>query len=156
MKKAIFLSFIINCFQSTFAQIVKTELPKEIEVGKVKSGTSTKATLSFTKESNKDTLYTLLYNDMTYTKIDVFESVSFYDKGNTLNDFYNILIQALNEEKDKETTFKIGETNVVAITKKMLGTKYLYISFSKKNGGSGLTNLNKKEIKKLFHREDAE
>lgn len=156
MKKIILLSLTILCFRSSFAQIVKTELPQEIEIGKVKSGSSIKAVLTYTIENNNDTLYSLLYNDMTYTKIDAFETVRFYEKGNTLNTFYNILFEALNEDKGKETSFRIGETTVIVVTNKMFGTKYLDISFSKNFTGSGFTNLNKKEIKKLFHREDVE
>jgi hypothetical protein len=146
--------FLLFFHIETYSQIQKKELPKETIVGIVKNGGSIKIKLSYYIDENspKDTTYSLVYNDANYTTIDVFETVIFAETGNTLNDLYALLKESLNAENGKETSFELGKTNVIVITKISMGVRNILVSFSKNSNNSGFLYLTKREVDKLFNK----
>lgn len=152
MKKYLLSLHLLLITSLAFAQIQQVQISKSTAIGKVKTGIYTKYELSYSLPSTNDTLYHFYYNDLSYTQINVMESVFFKEEGNTLNDFYTILLKAFDNEVDQEVAFKLGETNFLVVPKKMIGVKYLSIAIGKKGGSNGLTNISRKELDKLFGR----
>ena len=153
MKYCLILSLLFIQIE-TYSQIQKKEVPKETIIGIVKNAGSIKIKLSYYIDENnpKDTTYSIVYNDANFTTIDVFETVIFSETGNTLNDLYALLKESLDAENGKETSFELGKTSVLVVTKISMGVRNILVSFSKNSNGSGFLYLTKKEVDKLFNK----
>lgn len=149
MKHLFIFSICMVITVSSFSQLEKREVPKSVNIGKVKSGLLKMAELSYMVTDN-DTAYILLYNDLKYKQITVWGDVFFSGGYTVLDGFYNILIEAVDADKGKELSFKLGSTNITTLTRKMMGVKYVTLLIEKPGGSIGEATLNKAQINKLF------
>jgi hypothetical protein len=151
MKKMIFTLLILKCSLS-FGQFQKVETPKEIIIGKAKSGGVKLSELSYSVYGT-DTVYNFKYQDKKFSSGTVWKSVIFKGDSQILTDLYTTLISALDSSKGYEMSFILGESNAFVTTASMMGAKYLKLGFST-SGVIGMTDLTRKQIETLFNKSE--
>ena len=93
-----------------------------------------------------DTTYVLRYRNYEFTQITDIQYVSF--KGwNTVHDLYLTLIEALKKEKGEKANYILGENQIMLVTEKMLGKKWVTIYFANR----GHTSFSERELASLFN-----
>jgi hypothetical protein len=130
MKKilmvAITLIAVINSFGQV--QIIEVDKNQSVTVGKLKSGFAFIADLEY-KLDDKDTVYTLSFQDNRFTQITSIKSVSFNSDGDALNSVYSIFKSVFKDEnkknKDYNVTFNLGQKTVQVINSRMMGITYV-------------------------------
>lgn len=137
------------CFSAS-SQIEVQATPKSIAIGKVKSGSTTLAELSYTV-TDGDTLYTILYNNMEYKTLTDYQYLRFNEDGGTLNKLYEVIKSVFLDEnkknKDYSVSLKLGADQVVIGNIRLMGTTSALIS-----GPKGYVYLTEKQVDKLFNR----
>lgn len=145
MKLLVFVSCLLFTSQ-LFSQIQKTDTPKLIKIGEAKRALFSIAELDYSI-SGADTIYSITFDNAKYTEIKDVQTITFKETGEVLNSLYQILIEAVDADKGKENTFKLGTEDVMITTGKTMGAKYIYFTIVK---SGAFFNLSKKEINKLF------
>jgi hypothetical protein len=151
MKKILVVAIALIVSFSSFAQIQVIDVNKSssVTVGKLKSGLAFVADLEY-KLDDKDTLYTLSFQNNRFQQIVAIESIHFNADGNTLYGFYSICKSVFSEEnkknKDYSVTFKLGNQTIMVVNSRMMGTTYLRI-FA---GNAYTLPLLESQIDKLF------
>jgi hypothetical protein len=120
-------------------------------VGKIAPMGAFVAELSYqlNNADEKDTIYTLRFNNLKYKHIDAIESVRFSGINNTLNELYNIFKSVFTEENKKNKNYLVNFTlgkDVVAISnyKSMGVTSAMFLI------KDAYFTLTEKQIDKLF------
>ena len=123
---AIALIATVNSFGQV--QIIEVDKNQSVTIGKLKSGFAFIAELEY-KLDNKDTVYTLSFQDNRYTQITSIKSVSFNSDGDALNSVYSIFKSVFKDEnkknKDYNVTFNLGQKTVQVINSRMMGITYV-------------------------------
>ena len=150
MKKLLLLLPIYLICQSTYAQIVILEIPKSIEIGKMKNGTYTHFKISYNLE-DQDTTYTFTYRDAQYSVLDDYKSVLFQSDGNSLESFYKICKSVFKEENKKNKNysvhFKLGNDMMSVTNSRIFGITYMRIGIIGKGYSIPILEF---QIDKLF------
>ena len=151
MKKLILIAFALIVSIPSFAQIQVIDVNKSssVTVGKLKSGFAFIADLEY-KLDDKDTVYTLSFQNNRYQQIVAIESINFSSDGNALDGFYSICKSVFSEEnkknKDYSVTFTLGNQTIMVINSRMMGIPYVRILV----GNSFTFPLLESQIDKLF------
>lgn len=123
---AITLIAVINSFGQV--QIIEVDKNQSVTVGKLKSGFAFIADLEY-KLDDKDTVYTLSFQDNRFTQITSIKSVSFNSDGDALNSVYFIFKSVFKDEnkknKDYNVTFNLGQKTVQVTNSRMMGITYV-------------------------------
>ena len=122
---AIALIATINSYGQV--QLLQVDNNQTVTVGKLKSGFAFIADLD-DKIDDKDTVYTLSFQDNRFTQITSIKSVSFNSDGDALNSVYSIFKSVFKDEnkknKDYNVTFKLGQETVMVANSRMMGITY--------------------------------
>ena len=122
---AIALIATINSYGQV--QLLQVDNNQTVTVGKLKSGFAFIADLEY-KIDDKDTVYTLSFQDNRFTQITSIKSVSFNSDGDALNSVYSIFKSVFKDEnkknKDYNVTFKLGQETVMVANSRMMGITY--------------------------------
>jgi hypothetical protein len=151
MKKILVVAIALIASLPSFAQIQVIDVNKSssVTVGKLKSGLAFIADLEY-KLDDKDTLYTLSFQNNRYQQIVAIESIHFNADGNALDGFYSICKSVFSEEnkknKDYSVTFKLGNQTIMVVNSRMMGTTYVRIFV----GNAYTLPLLESQIDKLF------
>lgn len=151
MKQIIVVAIALIASFSTFAQvqIIDVDKSQSVTVGKLRSGLAFVADLEY-KLDDKDTVYTLSFQDNRYTHITSIKSVSFNSDGDALNSVYTIFKSIFKEEnkknKDYSVTFKLGQETVMVANSRMMGISYVRFFV----GNSYSIPLLESQVDKLF------
>lgn len=142
---------MVNIFCASGQISVPQKVTPSTLVGKIAPMGAFVAELSYKQNEadNKDTTYTLRFNNMKYTHIDAIESVSFSGVGNAASDLYKVFKSVFAPE---------NKNNKDYIVQFMLGKEAVSISHTK---GMGITSamfvvknayfmLTEKQVDKLF------
>ena len=130
MKKILVVAIALIATVNSFGQVQIIEVDKNqsVTIGKLKSGFAFVAELEY-KLDNKDTVYTLSFQDNRYTQITSIKSVSFNSDGDALNTVYSIFKSVFKDEnkknKDYNVTFNLGQKTVQVINSRMMGITYV-------------------------------
>jgi hypothetical protein len=148
MKILVALLTTIVLSTPAFSQIQLAQKPVSVSLGEgVRSGGKFVAEIKVHPEE-KDTTYTLLYQNMKYSTITDIKGVGFYAEGNTLNTLYSLFKSVWAAEnkdnKDYKVEFKLGSQDVIITT---AGKKALFFTTDK-----GYFALTEKEVDQLFGR----
>lgn len=130
-----------------FGQIKRTETTEFIKIGEFKSG-PLNAVLKYAI-IEKDTVYSLLFQNAAYRAITDIKSFAFKNEGNTLDTLYNLFSEALALDKGKKINFQLGDDNISVISNATMGIKF--IDVLRPSDGAYLT-LTQRQLKKLFNR----
>ena len=147
MKKLLTLAFAISSLSAS-AQLEEVKPKTQKLVGMVAPMGVFVGQLYYTiEDAYSDTVYTLKYRDMQYTRIDVVEEFSFSGMNNAVDALYNILKKAIQTEDIKSYTKNIvlGKTPISIIGMKSMGVPHLMLSMPK-----GHMTLTDKQLDKLF------
>jgi len=163
MKKIMFTLSLMIMSVLSYGQLEKVK-----PVEKVLIGSSFKdpfgvcppnVSLSYVKSDNpsSDTLYVIDYKDEQYksgTCHDWFERVYFTGNSKLLNDLYFELKGDFDLEKDKHDIFNLNnnldKVQFIVINTRVMFTKMLFISIGTKEKPTGYFYLSKKDLDKLF------
>lgn len=148
MKLSLLILAIILLNFPSYSQLEKSDIPLTTKIAEVKSAGTFIAELSYYTTGN-DTIYMITFRNLKYTSITNIKTVSFDGKNETLTRLYGVLIETLSLDAGKDNSFKLGETEVMVKSNKMLGVKYIKF-FTVENGA--YFQLTKKQIDKLFNR----
>ena len=102
----------------------------------------------------KDTAYFLLYRDVQYKTLIELKSFDFIATSDEINTLYKELIKAIDGEKNKSYTLEIGKGKLHYYKSKNLGFSTLMLFYTDNVGIKGEFFLSKKQIKKLFGKEE--
>lgn len=148
MKPSLLLLSIVLFSLTSYSQLEKSDIPASTKIAEVKSAGAFIADLSF-YTTGPDTTYIITFENLKYKSINNIKTVSFEGKNETLNKLYSLLSEAVNQEVGKENSFKLGKTEVMVKSNKMLGVRYVEF-YIVENGA--FFQLTKKQINKLFAR----
>lgn len=144
MKTAILFFLFSTSF--LFGQIREVEVTKPEVIGKI-SGMG----ITYVELSKKDNIYTFLYKDEKFTKINEYKSFSFEDVDGALDDFYNILKSGIEAKETNSKRIEIPNGTLDLEFKKQVGTFYVEIFHTSKAGVVGKVQwLDIKRLNKLF------
>lgn len=148
MKLSSLLIAVILCGFSSYSQLEKSSIPLTTKIAEVKSAGTFIADLSYYTTGN-DTIYMITFRNLKYTSITNIKAVSFDGKNETLTRLYGVLNETINRAAGEYNSFKLGDTEVIVKSSRMLGVKYIVFSIVE-NGA--YFQLTKKQIDKLFNR----
>jgi len=129
MKKILVVAIALIASLNSFSQVqvINVDKNESVTVGKLKSGLSFVADLEY-KVDEKDTTFTLSFQDNRFTHITSIKSVSFNSDGDALNSVYSIFKSVFTEDnkknKDYNVTFKLGQETVMVANSRMMGITY--------------------------------
>lgn len=142
------ITLSVAFFQTAHSQIEIKEKPKAVTLGKVKSGSALIAELTYTVE-DKDTLFTIFYNNAEYKTLTDIQAIVFDGQDNTFGKFYDVLKSFFSDEnkKNKEyaVSLKLGGKNVNLMNMRVMGTTSVMV-----HGEKGYFYLTEKQVDKLF------
>ncbi len=152
MRRVLFLLISLIISVSTTGQIIiedKSSISKSVTIGNVKNGPNVLATLTYEIQENNDTVCKLVFKDFKYQTLEEFQSVSFLNKGNTLESFYKILKSFFSEENKKNKKYsvniKLGNEDVNLNQYRALGIGAVIL-----NAKSGYVYFTENQVEKLF------
>jgi spore maturation protein CgeB len=151
MKQILVVAIALIASVSSFAQLQVIDVNKNpsTTVGKLKSGLAFIAELDY-RLDDKDTIYTLSYQDNKYQHIVAIKSINFNSDGNALDGFYSICKSVFSEEnkknKDYNVIFKLGNEEMMVMNSRMMGITYVRIVI----GNSYTLPLLESQVDKLF------
>lgn len=133
---------------SAYSQIEVREKAKKTTIGKGKNGQYEAELYYFVIDS--DTTYSIMYQNMEYTRITDIQSFTFKDIDNTREKLFNIMMSVFDDQniKNKEYSvpIKLGETNITISNYRIMGVSASMVSVL----GKGYFVLPKKQVQKLF------
>lgn len=154
MKKVILTLLAIAMSVSAFAQIKVVEDHSKL-IGENHPVGLSYALSSITEVDTtaEQAVYHFVYKDMKYKEIVEFKSFTFSGE-ESLNSFYDILVQQLAAPNKSELTIELGDAMITIVSKRMIGLPYLAIFIADHNGAGpiGYTNIDNTNINKLFGR----
>ncbi|MFO0415467.1 MAG: hypothetical protein ACK50E_07410 [Bacteroidota bacterium] len=159
----IFLYLLLSLTVISNGQLVSEKVETSTYIGKVKSNSSILASLEYRLDDNKDTIYTLKYRNFKLSNLLEYETFTFKNDGNTINQFYDILKSFFTEENKKNKEYQVAvkfrDKSLYLFNWRNLGVTNVGISLSRYNIvdnsiDSGYCYLTEKQINKLFSRED--
>lgn len=150
MKKLVLIILLSYLSMNANSQLVKKTIIKEYPIGNAKKAFTKFAELGYYVNSLNDTTYHLFYRDEKFTQIEDWKSLYFKGGAATVEDLYQTLIGAVNDDKGKETAFDLGESSVFILTTKFLGSKYITIQLTDAAKVKSILTLNKAQINSLF------
>ncbi len=148
--RTLLLSAILFVSISSFCQISTVrKLEKGTSVGKIAPMGAFIAELSYDVGPAKDTTYTLMFNDATYSKIDAIKSVHFSGTEGTAEKLYEMFKSVFSPEnkknKDYIVTATLGMEQVIISNFKSMGVVSAMFTVN----GAFFT-LVEKQVDKLF------
>lgn len=150
MKTIIFFAGLLLSTAS-FAQVSTIDIGQQKQIGEAYAGGKAfgvfVAKISYVVNSANDTTYLFTYRNGRYYHIEDIKTISFNSEGDSFNTFFNILMDAFNAPNDNNKAVKIGDEDLVIITKKEFGSKILYVS---NVGNNALFSITKPQVKKIF------
>jgi hypothetical protein len=155
MKKILIAIFILTFSIKSFSQIGKVKEVKDnsITIGEVKDFSTFVCSLKYVAYE-KDTAYFLMYRDVQYKTLIELKSFYFTATSDEINSLYLELIKAIDGEKNKSYDLEIGKGKLHYYKIKNLGFSTLMLDYTDKAGIRGEFFLSKKQITKLFGKEE--
>lgn len=145
MKHLLFMLLIIPVVGH--GQIKQITLPELKKIGEVKYMGEFLAEISYTVNTNNDTSYSLLFDNVKYTHIKDLVRVDFENSPGILDTLYNLLNNGFDLDNGKQSNFYLGKDFISITSDKAMGIKFIKILALDKKGHF---YLRKKQLNDLF------
>ena len=154
MKKLFLFSTVLIISFTSFGQIKQFKNEPEKTIGKVGGGLLpfvAELTVQKGERGSQYDNYVLSYRNQKFTHISSINYISFKGNQQTIDDFYDTLLDMFKEEKNAEKSFEFGKEILTVQTVRNLGVTVIKI-YTTDRGTMGYVYLTKNQLEKLFNK----